>query len=201
MPRIPMPPADLAEVIALHKAMFGGWVMQADDPEAPQGEGEPAPDPAGGFKSPESRDSVLSDLATERSERKRLQKQIEQLQQALGVDAKSKDVDLGAEIARLTTRLDVSDLARQHGVTDADDLATLTAIADAEVRAKAAERLGSLASTGKTDASDAPNADPEVFPRPKPDASQGSKGEPVRPDPKPGMERLTQAVSEALGPK
>lgn len=32
-------PADLAEVIALHREMFGGWVMEGDGDEAQEGEG------------------------------------------------------------------------------------------------------------------------------------------------------------------
>ncbi|MGC5352361.1 hypothetical protein ACPXAT_27400, partial [Klebsiella pneumoniae] len=59
-----------------------------------------------------------------------------------GVDQKaSKDADLSEKVADLTTRLDVSELARRHGITDEDDCAALAAVTDSQARAKLAARL------------------------------------------------------------
>lgn len=156
-----------------------------------------APD-AGGFKSPESKDAVLADLATERAERKRLAAQLQSLTEALGGDPKVKDFDPAREIAHITRRLDVAELARVHGVTQDDDLAVLASIDDPAVRAKAAARFAAPAPAA-TDSGSGPAPKPETFPRPKPDATQGPKGEPERPDPAPGVPRMAAAFDAQLG--
>lgn len=198
MPRTITTPAELAEVIDLHRQMFGGWAMQAD--EVPDATIEDQQKDAGGFKSPESRDSVLADLATERAERKRLAAQLQKLTEALGADPKAKDFDAADAIAKISARLDVAELARKHGVTDDDDIEVLSSITDPAVRAKAAERFAAAAKTPSgSDGEQNPEPKREVLPRPKPDGTQGPKGEIQRPDPAPGVPRMAAALEEALG--
>lgn len=159
-----------------------GATPEAAPPDAPK------PD---GFKSEESKQAVLADLATERQARKDLEAKFNRLAEALGGDGKGKDADLAGMVTQLTQRLEVSELAREHKITDRDDIATLMAVSDTEARAKLAARLAPKA------ADPAPKAEPEVFPRPKPDASQGPKGDPVQPDPEPGLGRLRAAYANS----
>ena len=195
----PLMPADLAEIIATHKALIGGFTMMADEASGATTDDQKD---AGGFKSPESRDSVLADLATERAERKRLAAQLQELTEALGADPKAKDFDAADAIAKINARLDVAELARKHGVTDDDDIEVLSSIDDPVVRAKAAERFAA-ATKGADGSEGEQKSDPkrEVLPRPKPDGTQGPKGEIQRPDPAPGVPRMTAALEEALGPR
>lgn len=198
MPRPVTMPDDLAEVIATHRALFGGFTMMAD--EASDATVDDQQKDAGGFKSPESRDSVLADLATERAERKRLAAQLQKLTEALGADPKAKDFDAADAIAKINARIDVAELARKHGVVDDDDIEVLSSITDPAVRAKAAERFAA-ATKAPSAPGDEKELEPkrEVLPRPKPDGTQGPKGEIQRPDPAPGVPRMAAALEEALG--
>lgn len=155
-------------------------------PETP-----PAPDAAkpDGFKSEESKQSVLADLATERQSRKELESKLNRLAEALGGDPKGKDADLAEMVGSLTSRLEVSELAREHRITDKDDIAALLAVSNAEARAKLAARLAPK--------DDGKPADPQPLPRPKPDATQGPKGDPAKPDPEPGLGRMRAAYAES----
>ena len=172
--------------------------MMAD--EAPEATIDDQQKDAGGFKSPESRDAVLADLATERAERKRLSAQLQKLTEALGADPKAKDFDAADAISKINARLDVAELARKHGVTDDDDIEVLSSITDPAVRAKAAERFAAATKTSAdADAEQKPEQKREVLPRPKPDGTQGPKGEIQRPDPAPGVPRMAAALEEALG--
>ncbi|MGX4358800.1 hypothetical protein ACWJW2_19595 [Clostridioides difficile] len=156
------------------------------------------PDSGGDFKNDDSKNAVLADLAKERDKRKALEDRFNKLAAALGVDQKaSKDADLSEKVADLTTRLDVSELARRHGITDEDDCAALAAVTDSQARAKLAARLAPQKGAEKGEEPD----DATVFPRPKPDASQGSKGAPPKPEPLPGRDRLVAGIEAALGKK
>ena len=141
-------------------------------------------------------------LQQEREARGELEKQLKAMQdqfaglaEAFGVKAE-KGAKPDETIARLAStvggiqgELAVERLARRHKITDEDDIATLLAVSDEGARAKLAARLAPAD----------PGPDNEPRPRtPKPDASQGSKGDPAKPDAKPGLSRLTQGVTDAL---
>ena len=141
-------------------------------------------------------------LQQEREARGELEKQLKAMQdqfaglaEAFGVNAE-KGAKPDETVARLTQTvgdiqksLQVERLARQNRITDEDDIATLLAVSDEGARAKLAARLAPAD----------PGPDNEPRPRiPKPDASQGPKGDPAKPDAKPGISRLTQGVTDAL---
>ena len=113
--------------------------------------------------------------------------------EALGIKDKAAGADdlvgaLKSQVDAMALDLAVERLAREHGITDADDLATLHAITDPDVRAKAAARFAKKDEKPTDDGT-------QVYPRPKPDASQGPKGEPVDPEPAPGLGRLRAAYA------
>ena len=141
-------------------------------------------------------------LQQEREARGELEKQLKAMQdqfaglaEAFGVKAE-KGAKPDETVARLTQTvgdiqksLQVERLARQNRITDEDDIATLLAVSDEGARAKLAARLAPAD----------PGPDNEPRPRiPKPDASQGPKGDPAKPDAKPGLSRLSQGVTDAL---
>ena len=141
-------------------------------------------------------------LQQEREARGELEKQLKAMQdqfaglaEAFGVKAE-KGAKPDETVARLTQTvgdiqksLQVERLARQNRITDEDDIATLLAVSDEGARAKLAARLAPAD----------PGPDNEPRPRiPKPDATQGPKGDPAKPDAKPGISRLTQGVTDAL---
>lgn len=178
----PVIPADLAEVIATHRALFGGFVMQADaEKDADQQDAPEKPEDKDDFKSPESKQAVLADLRKERTERQALaakvaeleplKDQLARLQQVFGGKPDDKEGDGEDAIAAITKRLDESDrradverLARVNGITDDGDVALLLGVADKTQREALAKRL-------------AP-AEGETATRrlPKPDPSQGRGG-------------------------
>ena len=164
--------------------------MADDQPGATPEQPADAQTPADDFKSEESKRSVLADLATERQARKELEGKFSRLAEALGGNPKAKDADLAEMVSNLTRRLEVSELAREHRITDRDDLEALLAVTNVEARAKLAARLAPSAADDK-------QAEPQVFPRPKPDASQGPKGDPAKPEPEPGLGRMRAAYAES----
>lgn len=171
---------ELQEVIDTHRALFGGFTMMADEPE----KGEKADDEAGEksdeFKSPESKQAVLSDLAKERQARQALQQQVDDLkpvkewhdrfQQAFGAQP-GDGKDDGDAIAAINRRLDEADtraeverLARTHRITDDNDVALLQSIGDKAQREALAKRLA----PSEDDAADGK--------KPKPDPTAGRSG-------------------------
>lgn len=95
---------------------------------------------------------------------------------------------LNTEKAALALDLTVERLAREHGITEADDLATLRAITDPGVREKAAARLAPRQ-----------GGEPDVRRTPRPDASQGPKDHSAtQVVAKPGLSRLTAGITNAL---
>ena len=162
--------------------------MADDQPGATPEQPADAQTPADDFKSEESKRSVLADLATERQARKELEGKFSRLAEALGGNPKAKDADLAEMVSNLTQRLEVSELAREHRITDRDDLAALLAVTNVDARAKLAARLAPSVADDKP---------AEVFPRPKPDASQGPKGDPAKPEPEPGLGRMRAAYAES----
>lgn len=204
---IPGAPQELLDIISARRATIPpGMQMMADQPPA----GPPDPDPTagpdadnatddlGGFKSKGSKDSVLADLATERQARKDLESKFARVAEAFGVKAeKGKSDDAVAQltdmVGTMQRELAVERLARTHKITDEDDIAALAAVSDVQAREKLAARLAPREDTQQ---------DTDPRPRlPKPDATQGPKGDQIKPNPKPGMPRLSEAVTAALESK
>ena len=198
---IPGAPIELMERINARRSRIpAGMMMMAGeqsqpDPESQQGDPQLNADAGDQPLGPAGMEALRKerDRADELDKQvKALSGQFAKLAQALGVDAKSDAAaDLGAVVANLTMRLDVADLARTHGITDAEDIAALYAVTDETARGKLAARLA----PAKGQQDDQTNDGQRVYPRPKPDASQGPKGEPAESDPTPGMERLRAAYA------
>lgn len=110
------------------------------------------------------------------------------LTEALGVKSKGKDgsdtlSQVQEQLAQMKRDNSVLALANEHKITDKDDLDLLRSTSDDEARSKLAARLAAKAA-------DVPSV-------PKPDATQGAKGDPARPDPGPGFPRLAAAYAES----
>lgn len=195
-PTIPGAPAGLmARINARRARLAPGMTMMADPPPAVPPVATDEPLGPSGEKA----------LREERDARKEMEKQLKAMQDQFAVLAEAFGVkaDKGAKpdesVAKLTEsvggiqrELAVERLARLHKITDEDDISTLLSVADEGARTKLAARLAPT---------DAPPAKPDTEPRPrtpKPDATQGPKGDPAKPDPKPGMSRLTEGVMDAL---
>ena len=112
--------------------------------------------------------------------------------EVLGVKDKAPTSDdlvgaLKSQVDEMALDLAVERLAREHRITEADDLATLRAITDPDVREKAAARLAPQ------------GGEPEVRRTPRPDASQGPKDHSAaQVVAKPGLSRLTAGITNAL---
>ena len=113
-----------------------------------------------------------------------LKDQMTALAQVFGVKPESGDGDivgtLQVQIAAMQHQALVDRVARTHGITDPEALDILSTAKDEQAMAKRAEWLN---------ATKAP-------PTPKPDASQGAKGDPNKPDPGPGVARLAAAFED-----
>ena len=110
--------------------------------------------------------------------------------EVLGVKDKTVTSDdlvgaLKSQVDKMELDLAVERLAREHRITEADDLATLRAITDPGVREKAAARLAPQ------------GGEPEVRRTPRPDESQGPKDHSAA-QVKPGISRLTAGITNAL---
>ena len=189
---IPGAPAELMARINARRALLApGAMMMADPPPAdPPASGTPPPaaDPAAGvdgFKSEESKKSVLADLHAEREARKQLQQEVAALKGSVGIlddlrKALTPDgtpdpkVDLAAEVAAMRKQLDdaaaqaaqhklATTVANEHGVTDIGDVALIAAQAGEDAMKALAVRLK--------------GATPGPI-RPKPDPSAGHSGDP-----------------------
>lgn len=137
-------------------------------------------------------------LDREREARRALEGQMTQMREAfaaaLGIkqDGKADPNEAFADLAQKVTDMQhenaVLRLANQHNITDEGDLALLRATKDGDALGALAARL-------------AGNADKEPS-APKPDSTQGSRGEgDPKPQHKPGIDRLRAAVTEALATK
>lgn len=182
-------PADLAEVIAIHRDIFGGFTMQAEpgigDPAGQNPPADNAPE-VDDFKSEASKQAVLADLRKERTERQALAakvSELEPLKEQLGrlqeVFGGKPDDKAGGEdaIAAITRRLDESDrradverLARVNRITEDNDVALLMGVTDKAQREALAKRLAPAEDDGK-----------DVRRLPRPDPSQGRSGGDRRP--------------------
>lgn len=182
----PLMPAELAQIIEIHRGLYGGFVMMADADPAPGGSAD-TPTPAAPATPAEDdgkggKQAILADLAKERDQRQLLQKQLDDLKpfqdqmkkltDALGVP-KGKTTDdivgqLQTEMADLRHDNLVSKLARTHGITSDDDVELLRTVRDPAHMEKLAARLGAQSSAG--DPAGTPPASPGT---PQPDPSAG----------------------------
>lgn len=172
----PTIPAELAEIIALHKSLFGGFTMTATPPE-------PDPNQPDGTKPDEGGkddgDKPLGPngekaLAAERDARKKsdqkvaaLEAQFAKLAEAFGVKPDESKPDGADKVDALAKAVDtilhnsaVDRVARDHGITDADDLALLREQANEQAMERLATRLKpATGEDGKTKTSAAPRPD------------------------------------------
>ena len=182
----PTIPTELAEIIAIHKSLFGGWTMTATlpepDPKQPDGT---KPDDDGGK---DDGDKPLGPngekaLAAERDARKKsdqkvatLEAQFAKLAEAFGVKPDESKPDGADKVDALAKAIDtilhnsaVDRVARDHGITDKDDLALLAEQATEQAMEKLAKRL-------QPAKNDDDGAKPKRRP-PAPDHTQGRGGE------------------------
>lgn len=182
----PTIPTELAEIIALHKSLFGGWTMTATPPEPDPNQPDDAkPDDDGGK---DDGDKPLGPngekaLAAERDARKKsdqkvaaLEAQFAKLAEAFGVKPDESKPDGADKVDALAKAVDtilhnstVDRVARDHGITDKDDLALLAEQATGEAMEKLAKRL-------QPAKNDDDGAKPKRRP-PAPDHTQGRGGE------------------------
>ena len=154
----PTIPTELAEIIALHKSLFGGWTMTETPPEPDPNQPDGAkPDDDGGK---DDGDKPLGPngekaLAAERDARKKsdqkvaaLEAQFAKLAEAFGVKPDESKPDGADKVDALAKAVDtilhnsaVDRVARDHGITDKDDLALLAEQATGEAMEKLAKRL------------------------------------------------------------
>lgn len=173
-------------------------------------EGDPAPngsaggaDEAQGEKKDNGRaggnDQIMADLQGEREKRKALEQTVADLKKshteqtaalatALGVkvDTKKDGDDIVAALQKQVSEMQrdaaVNRIAREHQITDTDDIALIGEARNEEAMTKVAARLVASASPGT----------------PKPDLSQGPKDAAPKPDPGPGVARLAAAFEDEL---
>jgi hypothetical protein len=210
MPKVTNPmPAELAEIIATHRDLFGGFTMMAEDGAStePVVSGQPNPTPAataakvdeqqlgdGGQKALKSErdarksaEQQVADLRAQVDALKPLQEQMTRLSDAFGAPkgASTEDVvgQLQSQLAELRHDNLVNAIARDHRIVDAADIELLKTASDEASMTKLATRL---------------NPEPGKPGTPKPDLTQGTQGSDNKPDPGPGVARMSAALEEAL---
>ena len=172
----PTIPTELAEIIAIHKSLFGGWTMTETPPEPDPNQPDGAkPDDDG----KDDGDKLLGPngekaLAAERDARKKsdqkvaaLEAQFAKLAEAFGVKPDESKPDGADKVDALAKAVDtilhnsaVDRVARDHGITDADDLALLREQANEQAMERLATRLKpATGEDGKTKTSAAPRPD------------------------------------------
>ena len=173
----PTIPTELAEIIAIHKSLFGGWTMTETPPEPDPNQPDGAkPDDDGGK---DDGDKPLGPngekaLAAERDARKKsdqkvaaLEAQFAKLAEAFGVKPDESKPDGADKVDALAKAVDtilhnsaVDRVARDHGITDSDDLALLREQANEQAMERLATRLKpATGEDGKTKTSAAPRPD------------------------------------------
>lgn len=205
MKRTTLKPRDaawLAETFDRNRSLFGGWRMEAGAGDSSGGSGgDPSNDKDGDkdagsdddFKSDHSKRAVLADLAEERKARQALEKEIGDLKksiaQAFGIkDEGDKGDDVLSTVQQQLADLQrdnaVLALANEHGITEKADIDLLKqSRLEGDALTAMAERLKPAETPSGT---------------PKPDGSQGGKGEPSKPETLPGVPRLAQAFEDAF---
>lgn len=132
--------------------------------------------PVDEFKSEESKQAVLADLAKEREQRKQYQAQVEQFEKEREDAEKAKLSDIEraqAEAQEAAKRAESAErellrvrVASAHGITDQDDIELFLTGSDEETITRQAKRLAERRS----------NEGPTT---PKPDRTQGASGTPT----------------------
>lgn len=189
----PHNPASIQALVDFHRTTFGGFVMEAGDPD-PDAKSE---SDKGGEKDDAGKDGKDDDalgdggkkaLQSEREARKELEKELREfkagqasqakkLAEALGVetkDAKSSDditATLKTEVAEMRHELLVERVARAHKITNDDDLDLIRSAASEESMRKLATRLAGAAKAH--DDGGEPDGKKAGTLRLKPDPSQG----------------------------
>lgn len=173
-------------------------------PAEPAGAGAPAtaePAPADKPLGPNGEKA----LQAEREARKTLEQTVAQMQQAqkdqmaaiasaFGVKSDPKDADgsqlltaLQQQVADMQREALVFRVAAAHQLTESDDIEFLKSAKDEDAMGRLAGRLAAqAASTPGT---------------PKPDLTQGGKGDAPKPEPQPGVARMAAAFDEDLSSK
>lgn len=147
---------------------------ETQEPTGETPEPEQEPQEQDEFKSEESKKAVLADLAKEREAKRELQAKVEEYEQAKAEAEKAKLSDIEraqTEAQEATGRAEKAEkellrvsIASTHGITDKDDIELFLTGADEDTLTRQAKRLAERQSaSGPTN--------------PKPDPSQGPKGE------------------------
>lgn len=184
----------LSRTFARNAEKFGGWSMELIDPPKPAD--PPKPDePLGdaGKKAldaeREARKKAEGDLATLRTDFDAFRTTLAEatgVKPAKGDDGSEVLKQVQDTLAQIQRENVVLALANEHKITEADDLAILRgSTADADGMSALAKRL-------------APSEDAAKPGTPKPDKTQGPKGEPVKPDMPAGVPRMAAALDEAM---
>lgn len=190
----------LESTMRRNRERFGGLRMMADEPKP---DDPPAGDPKqdeplgeGGKKAieaeREARKKAEQEFAALRGEFGDFKKS---LSEAFGIKPEKGKPDddtlatIQQQLAGMQHEAAVLRLANEHRITDADDLELLGSTKDAEAMSKLAVRLAKKAD-------DTP--DPKKKPGPRPDLSQGPKGEPPNRETLPGVPRMAQAFEDAI---
>lgn len=175
------------------------WPILGGSDVVPPAGGDPKPDPDDDAKG--SKSAVLADLAKERKARQALEAQVADLAPlkdqmtalAAAFGVKPAEGDKGADLlASVQTQLSqiqrdnaVLAAANTHGITEQADLDLLKSSAlEGDALTAMAERLKPTPADGK--------------PTPKPDLSQGGKGDAAKPETLPGVPRMAQAFEDAM---
>lgn len=166
----------------------GGAATKTDPPKPEPPAGEKPDEGDKGRKGGQAQ--ILADLASERDKRQAIETQLTTIQTALasafGIDAGKQPSaeelvgDVQKQLAAMQHQSLVDRVARVHGITEADDLEFLASAKDEEQMSRFAARLKAAAGPAT----------------PKPDASQGAKGGDNKPDPGPGIARLSAAFED-----
>ena len=208
-------PAELANIIALHREMFGGWTMQADEQTASNGEEQPQ-----GEATPPAADTPPADAdATDwKAEAERLRKNLQEARkweerakanveaakelEALKAARQDGDEQPAADVAALTNERDTlaSELAAARR-----ELAVVRNAGDADA-SKLLDSRSFMASIADLDPADADAVKTAIGkhveanswfrrgPVSSGDVTAGHTRKPAQP--KPGMDRLTDAYAE-----
>ena len=176
MPDTLQVPAELAELIALHREMFGGWSMMADEVDTPPATGEGAPtDEAAAGDEPLGEPGKKA-LVAEREARKQAQANLAALQKQIDDANKTAEQKAAEELAEAKKAVAASDakalryeIAAEKGV-DLKLASRLVGTTREDLEADADKLLGLLGAIKPAKGKDAD----------KPDPTQG-QGTPPRP--------------------
>ena len=189
MPRTIAVPVGLQTIIDTHRALFGGFTMQAEQ-DTPPAENPPVNsgednESAGGDGDTPLGPAGERALAAVRDENKQLRQELtgfkQALTQALGIEPSDKRTDalgdIQQEVAALRKENTVQRVARTHGITDEDDIALLMQADSGFVETLAARLKPAASDSGSKTPTYPPGARPVLrLPPPDPAAGKGNNG-------------------------